>query len=30
VMPADESLVFREDMSGLWEELQAKAAGPRT
>jgi putative transcriptional regulator len=30
VLPADEALVFREDMSGLWEELLAKAAGPKT
>lgn len=30
VLPADEALLFREDMSGLWEELLAKAAGPKT
>jgi putative transcriptional regulator len=30
VLPADEALLFREDMSGLWEELVTKAAGPKT
>ncbi|MDH4175107.1 MAG: YqgE/AlgH family protein [Betaproteobacteria bacterium] len=30
VLPADEALLFREDTSGLWEELLAKAAGPKT
>lgn len=30
VLPADETLVFREDMSGLWEELVRRAAGPKT
>jgi putative transcriptional regulator len=30
VLPADEALLFREDISGLWEELLAKAAGPKT
>jgi len=30
VLPADEALVFREDMSGLWEELMARAEGPET
>jgi putative transcriptional regulator len=30
VLPADEALVFREDMSGLWEELVQRAAGPKT
>lgn len=30
VLPADEALVFRDDMEGLWEELVAKAAGPKT
>ena len=30
VLPADETLLFREDMSGLWEELLQKAAGPKT
>lgn len=30
VLPADESLVFREDMEGLWEELVAKASAPKT
>lgn len=30
VLPADEALVFREDMSGLWEELVRRAAGPKT
>lgn len=30
VLPADESLLFRDDMSGLWEELLKKAAGPAT
>jgi len=30
VLPADEALLFREDMSGLWEELVKKAAGPKT
>jgi len=30
VLPADETLLYRDDMSGLWEELLAKAAGPQT
>jgi putative transcriptional regulator len=30
VLPADEALVFREDMSGLWEELVARAEAPRS
>jgi putative transcriptional regulator len=30
VLPADEALLFRDDMSGLWDELIAKAAGPKT
>jgi len=30
VLPADEATVFREDMGGLWEELVARAAKPRT
>lgn len=30
VLPADEATVFREDMSGLWEEMVLKATGPRT
>jgi putative transcriptional regulator len=30
VLPAEEALLFREDMDGLWEELVARAAGPRT
>ena len=30
VLPAEEALLFREDTSGLWEELLAKAAGPKT
>ncbi len=30
VLPAEEALLFREDTSGLWEELIAKAAGPKT
>jgi putative transcriptional regulator len=30
VLPVDEALVFREDMSGLWEELVQRAAGPKT
>jgi putative transcriptional regulator len=30
VLPAEEALLFREDMDGLWDELVAKAAGPRT
>jgi putative AlgH/UPF0301 family transcriptional regulator len=30
VLPADEALVFREDMTGLWEELVQRAAGPKT
>lgn len=30
VLPADAALLFREDMSGLWEELVAKAAAPQT
>ena len=29
VLPADEATVFREDMSGLWEELVARAAKPK-
>ena len=29
VLPADEATVFRKDMNGLWEELVAKASGPR-
>jgi putative AlgH/UPF0301 family transcriptional regulator len=28
VLPADEATVFREDTTGLWEELVARAAGP--
>jgi len=28
VLPADEATIFREDTSGLWEELVARAAGP--
>ncbi|MDH4095691.1 MAG: YqgE/AlgH family protein [Betaproteobacteria bacterium] len=30
VLPAEEALLFRADMDGLWEELVAKATGPRT
>lgn len=30
VLPADETLLFRDDMSGLWDELIAKAAAPKT
>jgi putative transcriptional regulator len=30
VLPADEATVFREDTRGLWEELVARAAEPRT
>jgi len=30
VLPAEEALLFREDMDGLWDELVARAAGPRT
>jgi putative transcriptional regulator len=30
VLPADDALLFRDDMSGLWEELLAKAAAPKT
>lgn len=30
VLPVDETLLFREDITGLWEELLAKAAGPKT
>jgi putative transcriptional regulator len=30
VLPADETLLFREDMTGLWDELIAKAAAPKT
>ena len=30
VLPAEEALLFREDMDGLWEELVARASGPRT
>lgn len=30
VLPADEALLFREDTSGLWQELLKKAAGPKT
>lgn len=29
VLPADEEIVFREDMSGLWEELVARAGKPK-
>jgi len=29
VLPADEATIFREDMSGLWEELVARAAKPK-
>jgi putative transcriptional regulator len=29
ILPADEASIFRDDMSGLWEELIAKATGPR-
>lgn len=29
VLPADEATVFRRDVDGLWEELVAKASGPR-
>lgn len=30
VMPADESVIFREDTTKLWDELVARAAEPRT
>ena len=30
VLPASEATVFREDMSGLWEELVARAGSPQT
>ncbi len=30
VLPADEATIFREDTSGLWEELVARAAKPGT
>lgn len=30
VLPADEALVFRDDMSGLWEELVARAEAARS
>jgi putative transcriptional regulator len=30
VLPAEEALLFREDMDGLWDELVLRAAGPRT
>jgi len=30
VVPADEALLFRDDMTGLWDELIAKAAAPKT
>ena len=30
VLPANEATVFREDTSGLWEELVARAGKPRT
>jgi putative transcriptional regulator len=30
VLPADDATVFREDMSGLWEELVARAGKPKT
>jgi putative transcriptional regulator len=30
VLPADEALLLRDDVTGLWEELLAKAAGPKT
>lgn len=29
VLPADEAIVFREDMSGLWEDLVARAGKPK-
>ena len=29
VLPADEATIFREDTSGLWEELVARAAKPK-
>lgn len=29
ILPADEATIFREDMSSLWDELVAKASGPR-
>lgn len=29
VLPADEASVFREDMNGLWDEMVARATGPR-
>jgi putative transcriptional regulator len=30
VLPAQETILFREDTRGLWEELLAKAEGPKT
>jgi hypothetical protein len=30
VLPADEATVFREDTSGLWDELVARAGKPNT
>lgn len=30
VLPAEDALLFRDDMDGLWDELVAKASGPRT
>jgi putative transcriptional regulator len=30
VLPAEEAILFREDTSGLWQELLAKALGPKT
>jgi putative transcriptional regulator len=30
VLPAEEALLFRDDMDSLWDELVARAAGPRT
>lgn len=30
VLPAEEALLFRDDVSGLWEELVARAGGPGT
>jgi putative transcriptional regulator len=30
VLPADEALLFRDDVTGMWEELLAKAAAPKT
>jgi len=29
ILPADEASVFREDTSGLWDELVARATGPK-